>query len=293
MPKPLVSVVIPCFNGAEDVAGAIDSALAQQNCEVEVIVINDGSSDETANVLNRYGDRIRTVHQENRGLPKTRNLGIELALGEWVAFLDHDDLWMPDKLQKQLEGATTEDAGVVYTNTLNFGDSDRVDSLRHVPDQMPQGDLFEALLMDNFLVTSSLMVRRTILDSVGRFTESPVMAEDWDLWLKIAAAGHRFVPVREPLTRYRWRAGSFSKHYDRMRRYRELALHRALASARGKKLPWSVRRKALANVQNCSAWFLAASSPRRAIKWYAQSIYYWPFDITSWKGIVKGCLGRS
>lgn len=293
MSTPQVSVIIPCYNGSDDVTGAIDCALAQTNCAAEVIVINDGSTDRSAEVLDSYGDRIRAVHQSNKGLAATRNVGIELARGEWVAFLDHDDLWLPGKLASQLKIAADQNADVVYTNTENFGEIDRIDTVRSDPNNMPSGDLFEALLMDNFFVVSSVIAKRSVLRSVGGFTESFSMVEDWDLWLRLAAQGCQFAPVREVQTRYRWRSGSMSKRHDRMREFRERAVRNALASERGRQLPWAIRRKALANVQNCSAWFMAASSPRKAIPWYAQSIYYWPFDITSWKGIVKSCLGRS
>lgn len=293
MNHPQVSVIIPVYNGAEHVQNAIDSALQQRNCAVQVIVVNDGSTDNTADLLNAYGDRIVAIHQSNQGLPKTRNRGVQAATAEWIAFLDHDDQWLPDKLSRQLQQATVRNADVVYTNTRNFGDSERVDELRHQPDQMPEGDLFVPLLMDNFLVTSSIMLRKDAFLRVGGFTESPIMAEDWDLWLKLAADGCHFAALPETLTLYRWRSGSFSKHFARMRSYRQLTLERALKTDRGRQLPWTVRRQALASVQRCSAWFLAASSPAKAINWYLQSLCYWPFDPVSWKGVIKGCLGRS
>lgn len=295
MHAPRVAVIIPVYNGAEDVSAAIDSALQQRNCDVEVIVVNDGSTDQTAEVLKSWGSRISVLHQTNQGLPRTRNNGVRAATAgtEWIAFLDHDDQWLPDKLERQLQVAATTQADVVYTNARNFGDSQRVDELRSDPRQMLQGDLFVPLLMDNFLVTSAVLVRRAAFERVAGFTETPVMAEDWDLWLKLAAAGCQFAAVPEPLTLYRWRAGSFSKNHERMRKYRQLTVERALQTHRGRSLPWSLRRQALANVERCSAWFLAASSPRRAVRWYAQSLYYWPFEVDAWKGLIKGCLGRS
>jgi glycosyltransferase involved in cell wall biosynthesis len=296
MPRSKVSVIIPVFNGAEDLPGAIDSALKQQHCEVEVIVVNDGSTDATAEVIAGYGDRIRAIHQKNlgaAGLATTRNNGVAAATGDWIAFLDHDDLWEADKLHRQLQTANELKADVVYTNASNFGDVDRVADLRSDPDAMPAGDLFEPLLMDNFIVMSSAMMKKSLFNEIGGFTQTPVLAEDWDLWLKCAARNAIFAPVREAVTMYRWRPGSFSKNHERMRNLRLLAVQRALATVRGQQLSWSVRRKALANVESCSAWFLASTSPRKAISWYARSLAYWPFDMNCWKGVVKGCLGRS
>ena len=291
-----VSVIIPVFNGEADLAAAVDSALSQHGCNVDVIVVNDGSTDATADVIASYGDRIRVIQQANLGAPglaATRNNGVRASTADWIAFLDHDDLWEPDKLCRQLELAQTKNADVVYSNARNFGDIDRVADLRSDPEAMLEGDLFLPLLMDNFIVMSSAMMKRSLFDAVGGFTENPVLAEDWDLWLKAAAAGASFAAVRDPVTLYRWRPGSFSKNHERMRQLRLLAVRRALETNRGRSLPWSMRRKTLGNVESCSAWFLASTAPRQAIRWYARSIAYWPFDVECWKGVVKGCLGRS
>lgn len=293
---PIVSVIIPVFNGAADLAAAVDSALSQHGCNVEVIVVNDGSTDATGDVLASYGDKIRVIQQENLGalgLAATRNNGVRASTADWIAFLDHDDLWEPDKLCRQLELAQAKNADVVYSNARNFGDVDRVADLRSDPEAMLEGDLFLSLLMDNFIVMSSAIMKRSLFDVIGGFTESPVLAEDWDLWLKAAACGATFAAVRDPVTLYHWRPGSFSKDHERMRQLRLLAVRRALESSRGRSMPWSVRRKTLANVESCSAWFLASTAPRRAIRWYARSIFWWPFDVNCWKGVVKGCLGRS
>ena len=288
-----VSVIIPCYNGADELPRAVDSALSQRGCEVEVIVVNDGSKDNSREVIDAYGDRVRGIHQVNSGLAATRNNGIEAATGEWIAFLDHDDYWLPEKLSLQLEAANRTGFDIVYTNAKNFGDVDRVAHLRSNPDEMLEGDLFQPLLLDNFIVVSSTMIRRTILQSSGGFDAALGVVEDWDLWLKLSAKDAKFAVVREPVTMYQWRPGSLSKNYDRMRDTRFQIIRRALETERAKSLPWSVRQKALANVESCSAWFLASSSPRKALRWYARSLAYWPFDINCWKGVVKGCLGKS
>ncbi len=138
MPLTKVSVVIPTYNGAAEVRRAIDSALAQDGCEVEVIPVNDGSTDDTKTVLDSYGDRIKAVHQKNSGPAATRNAGIAAATGEWVAFLDHDDYWKPGKLKAQLEAAARTNADVIYTNAENFGDVNRVAELRSIPIKCPK-----------------------------------------------------------------------------------------------------------------------------------------------------------
>jgi glycosyltransferase involved in cell wall biosynthesis len=291
--KPTVSVIIPVYNGAAEVRRAIDSALAQVDSDVEVIVLNDGSKDDTRAVLDSYGDRIRAIHQQNSGLAQTRNNGIAAAKGEWVAFLDHDDYWTAEKLSEQLKAAERTGADVVYTNAGNFGDVGRVAELRSEPSAMLEGDLLEALLLDNFIVVSSVMIKRKVIQEHQGFNASLPCVEDWDLWLRLSANGVRFAAVREPVTMYQWRAGSMSKNFELMRATRKKIVGEALKAQRAKKLPWSVRRRAMASIESCSAWFLAGTSPRRAISWYMNSLWYWPFDMNSWKGIVKGCLGRS
>jgi glycosyltransferase involved in cell wall biosynthesis len=288
-----ISVIIPVYNGAAEVSRAVDSALGQVDCAVEVIVLNDGSKDNTASVLEAYGERIRLINQSNSGLAKTRNNGITLATGEWVAFLDHDDYWEPNKLSLQLQAAERTGFDVVYTNAGNFGEVARVADLRSEPNEMAEGDLLEQLLLDNFIVVSSVMVKRSLIQEIEGFDASLASVEDWDLWLKLSARGVSFAAVREPVTKYQWRAGSMSKNYELMRTTRKEILQRALKTDRAKSLPWSVRRRSMANIESCSAWFLAGSSPGKAIKWYMSSLWYWPFDMNSWKGIVKGCLGRS
>ncbi len=293
MSRDRISVIIPVFNGAAELPRAIDSALAQVDCDVEVIVVNDGSKDNTADVINSYGDRIKGIHQTNSGLAATRNNGVQAATCEWVAFLDHDDYWKPEKLKLQLQAASRTGFDIVYTNAENFGDVNRVAELRSVPSEMLEGDLFQHLLLDNFIVVSSTMIRRSLLLAAGSFDHKLGVVEDWDLWLRLSSEGSMFAVVREPVTMYQWRAGSLSKNHERMRNMRLQILHRALTTERAQQLPWKLRRQALASVESCSAWFLAASEPRKAIGWYARSLVHWPFDVNCWKGIVKGCLGRS
>ncbi|MFN9718047.1 MAG: glycosyltransferase family 2 protein [Planctomycetota bacterium] len=287
-----VSVIIPTYNGESEIRRAIDSALSQEGCDVEVIAVNDGSTDNTKAVLDSYGDRIRAIHRHNSGPAPTRNAGIAAATGDWIAFLDHDDFWKPGKLKAQLAAAAGTGADIIYTNCENFGDVNRVAQLRSIPGQMPEGDLFEPLLLDNFIVISSTMIRRSLLLQFGSF-DAPPGVEDWDLWLRLAASGAKFTPVREAVTMYQWRPGSLSKNFAHMRQVRRQIIRKAMASERATSLPWAFRCRVLANVESCSAWFLASSSPAKAISWYARSLFYWPFDLNCWKGIIKGCLGRA
>src|SRR5262249_10341236 len=155
---PTLTVVIPAFNSARTVEQAVQAALAQTGVAHEVVVIDDGSTDDTWQVLERFGDHIRKVRQPNAGPASARNHGARprpasarkrgagLAASEGLAFLDADDDWDPEKLTRQL-AATDEQTGLVYTDCLYFGDSSRVTARQSDGLHLPEGDIFEALLL--------------------------------------------------------------------------------------------------------------------------------------------------
>jgi glycosyltransferase involved in cell wall biosynthesis len=292
----LVTVVMPVYNGGDTVATAIDSALAQTGCHVEVIVVNDGSTDNTDVVLDRYRDRIRVIRKENagaKGIGINRNLAARAGSGEWIAFLDHDDLWEVGKLEAQISLAEKFNADVVYTNVAIIGDTSRVGRVAYRNSRASVEELFSALLFDNFLFTSSVIVRRTAFEEIGGFEEDGTVVEDWDLWLRLSAANYKFVGCDELLTYYAWSGSSASKKHSEARGLRCAAIHRALSTPRGNRLSWATKRRVRANVECTSAWFLSADDPLVAAGWYARALFYWPFDLRYYKGVVKGLLGRS
>ncbi len=287
-----VSVVVPVYNGEEYLNQAIDSALAQTGCEVDVILIDDGSTDRCPEIIASYGDRVRSVQQANAGCGASRARGVELADSEWIAFLDMDDVWEPSKLSAQLDVAKQTGADVIYTNARNFGEVGRVDEIRSEPSAMPSGDVFEELLVDNFLVNSGVMVRRSVLLASGGIRTEAAGTDDWDLWLRLAAAGVQFQPVREPVTLYRWRADALSRSVKMMHERRSQTLTRALNTQRGKTVATSVKREAWVTLFNSSAWYAADTQKRLAAVWYARSLLSNPMQLHVWKQLVKMCIGR-
>ena len=188
---PQVSVIIPTYNRGPYIAEAIRSAQAQAYANVEIIVADDGSTDETAEIAAGFGDAITCVHLPHSGQPAvTRNRGLEKASGELIAFLDSDDQFLPNKLTLQVAAlAEHPEAGCVYSNGHFFRD-DPAQSSGYVLDGMPtpSGEILGALLRGNFLVPSVVLVRRTCLEAVGLFDEDPALfvAEDYELWLRVA-----------------------------------------------------------------------------------------------------------
>ncbi|MBI5896658.1 MAG: glycosyltransferase family 2 protein [Desulfobacterales bacterium] len=167
---PLVSVVVPTFNRAGEVAQAIDSVLAQTYPHWELIVVDDGSQDDTPRGLAAYGPRIRTIRQENRGVSAARNRGILAAGGQFIALLDSDDYWLPDKLAAQIACFQRHPA-LMLCQTEEIW----IRNGRRVNPKLPLC----------LISPSAVMLRRSLLDEVGLFDETLPACEDYDLWLRI------------------------------------------------------------------------------------------------------------
>ncbi|MGD9644487.1 MAG: glycosyltransferase family 2 protein [Pirellulales bacterium] len=205
MSRPLVSVVVPVFNGADFLPAALDHVLGQTHRPLQVIVVDDGSTDGTADVLERYGEQIEVLRQNNRGVGHARNAGIAAARGDYVAFLDQDDWWVPAKLARQVE-CFEQDAGVglVHTGVEYFAEATHEFTSPLNPLARPellQGNCFRRLLEENHVRNSSVMVRRRLLAEAGACDQaiSGNTVQDYDLWLRLARIS-RFVYIPEPLT---------------------------------------------------------------------------------------------
>ncbi len=184
---PLISVIIPTYNRGWILREAIDSVLAQKRApQFEVIVVNDGSTDDTVDILNEYADKIRVVPQNNRGVSAARNKGIQVATGRLIAFLDSDDLWLPRKLATQTAFFETHpDALICQTEEIWIRNGQRVNPKNcH---QKPSGDIFDRSLHLCLVSPSAVMIKRELFDEVGFFDEQLPACEDYDLWLRIGA----------------------------------------------------------------------------------------------------------
>ena len=219
-----VSLVIATFNHARFLSDALDSAVAQTLRDVEIIVVDDGSTDDTPDVLARYGRRIRVIRQTNRGLAAARNTGLAAARGTYASFLDADDVLMPTKLAEQaaiLDRAPT--VGWTYCDVLiettATGAEIRASERFGYAARMLEGWLFPELIHGNFIPAIAPLVRRTVLDAAGGFDERLTALEDWDLWLRLSLiAEARYSP--DALARYRVRPGGMSEDRSRMDRNR-------------------------------------------------------------------------
>ncbi len=207
---PDVSVIVPVFNGAATIARTLESLRCQTYTDWELIVVDDGSTDETVDRVARIRDaRIRLITSTRSGRARARNRGLAQARGRFVGFCDADDLWTPDKLERQVEALRLHpDAGAAYTWTAFIDERDRF--LFAKRGSLRQGNVYADLLATFFLASgSNVLARRHCLDVVGGFDERLTSVEDWELWLRVARCWP-FVVVPRHQTLYRLTVGSAS-----------------------------------------------------------------------------------
>lgn len=213
-----MSVVIPVFNGAALVPMAIDHVLAQTYRPLQIVVVDDGSTDDTAEVLMRYGDQIQLVRQKNRGVGHARNTGIAAARGQYVAFLDQDDWWQAEKIARQVASFASDPAlGLVHTGVAYFDESSQNYTQPLNPLALPellQGECFRQLLAENHIRNSSVMVRRDLLAKIGACDQaiSGNTVQDYDLWLRLARVSHfAYLPDHLTVIRLHERQGTWDR----------------------------------------------------------------------------------
>lgn len=196
----LISIIMAAYNSGKTISQSIESVLAQTYTDFELIVINDCSTDNTVEIVNSFDDeRIRLISNEkNLGVSRTRHNGVEAARGEWIAILDSDDMWKPDKLMKQVELQAQTNAELLYTGSAFIReDGTDIDWVLHVPAKLD----YKTLLKQNLLSNSSSLVKKSL------FLENEVASdeahEDFACWLKILSSGKVAYGVDEPLLIYR------------------------------------------------------------------------------------------
>ncbi|MBN1161368.1 MAG: glycosyltransferase [Dehalococcoidales bacterium] len=211
-----ISVIIPTYNRALIVKEAIESVLVQTFQDFELIIVDNYSGDDTESVVGSYHDqRIRYFKNQNNGLVSVnRNFGIQKAGGEYIAFLDDDDLWLPEKLEKQVKLMdSNKELGLVYSDCYIMDDAGSSQGKTYFSYIKPiRGAALKGLLQENTIATLTAMVSKKALDKVGDFRTKYIIAQDYDLWLRIAQQ-YPIDFINEPLAKYRiHRGGASSKN---------------------------------------------------------------------------------
>ena len=263
--SPTVSVIIPTFNRWPLVGAAIESVLRQSYDDYEVLVVDDGSTDSTAQQLRRFGSRVRLLTQTHRGVSAARNLAVRHARGSYLAFLDSDDLWLPQKLAVQTAFMKqNQDVQVCQTEEIWIRNGVRVNpKAKH---RKPSGDIFLPSLELCLVSASAAMLTRDLFERVGGFDERLPVCEDYDLWLRIAV--NQPVPLIDDalIIKRGGHVDQLSRAMWGMDRFRVLALQKLLRSGLD-----DVRRDAAIDVLTRKVEILALGARKRAKRSEAQA----------------------
>ncbi len=289
MAKPTVSVVIATYNYGRFLTEAIESVLAQSYKDYEIVAIDDGSSDNTRRVVEPYLalPNFFCHHlKKNIGQPRAKNLAIRQSRGEFIAFLDGDDVWLPEKLEKQIRlFERSKDVGVVYSDFVWFrGDRD-LPELGHPP--YARGCVTRNLILDNIVPFSSSVVRRECFAKNGMFDESIPVAIDYDLWLRLSL-NWAFDYVPEKLVRIRVGHTRLSSRSEERMKIARRITQRFLSAHKERIDPSeSLRRQDLALTYLREGYYNHRIGRRlRALRCYRRSLSALPFQLRVWKAIL-------
>jgi glycosyltransferase involved in cell wall biosynthesis len=283
--SPNISVIIPVFNGEEYIEEALNSVFAQSFRDFEVIVVNDGSTDGTGRLLEQFSGKIKCLTQENKGLVAARARGIEDARGQWIAFLDADDIWLPNKLERQVSEATGHpECGIIASDFLSFeGTTVVCRSVKQLYSPR-NGHICQELLFGNWITPSAAMIRRGCFHKVQTFDlPRPAFGEDWLMWMQITP----YYPVRfidEVLVRRRIHSNNMSR-VDEEGQFRALLRNFELVN---KLVPEignrpELTRRALSSICiNRGKRNLMESKVTLARDKFRRAISYKPYSISGW-----------
>lgn len=303
---PMISVVMPCFNGVAHVGAALRSALEQGWPILEVIVVDDGSTDGSAAWIRREFPSVTVIEQVNQGVAAARNRGVAEARGEWVAFLDADDVWLPGKLTAQMAvAAAAPETRMTYTAWTVWASNDAspeagfMHNLQQSADVEalwagPSGWIYPQLLLDCEVWTSTVLMQRSLLDEIGSFDTHLRIGEDYDLWLR-ASRRTQIIRVPRPLALYRQHPASITRSAP-SENYRGVVIARALAqwgysdphapSAN----PAQVRRALAKSWSEFALANLQAGRVDRARRGVRMSLRADPSHVGAWKALVRTVL---
>jgi glycosyltransferase involved in cell wall biosynthesis len=295
-PNPTVSVIVPAHNAERYLRESLDSVLAQTFTDFELIVIDDGSTDRTAEILRSYGNRIVCVHQEKRGPAAARNRGLQMARGSWIAFQDSDDIWLPQKLERQAGFARAHPQyGIVTTDILWFDETGV--TRPSIRDRFPieNGWVMKKLLLHNWISNSAVMARRECFERVGGFDEEPgVYGSDWMKWVEIAQF-YQVYFIEEVLVRFRRHAASFTqqnteRQFENLFRNLEKLQQRVPALAQEPEL---VKEAAYRICVSRGSADLRGLHIQRAREKLRRALHYRPYGARAWLWLIAAHVPAS
>ncbi len=294
--QPLISVVVTCYNYGRYLKGCLDSILAQTYNNIEIVIVDDGSTDNTVDVMKSFRElpNLKYIRQNNAGQAHAKNVGINNSSGDFVAFLDADDLWCPDKLEKQIICFNNQVTGVVYCRASYIDENDEIlDHEMTGPYLQPKhGIVTKWLLFDNFVQFSSSVIRKECLERFGGFDESLKMGIDWDLWLRISTY-YEFDYVDERLFYYRMgHSGQMSKNITERHRCSDRIMTKFIST-----FPDAVSNTSLIRImaytycnRGAEIWDI---DKKQSYLMYFKAIAQYPFWTPAYKGILKNVFSNN
>lgn len=288
-----VSIVTPAYNAGQYIANSIDSALKQSFQDYEMIIVDDGSNDNTKSIIeeyvHRYPEKIKYIYQPNAGPSKARNTAIQKAKGKYIAFLDADDSWMPFHLEKSIAAIESQNnIGLVHSNIMKITSSGQTIGAAERDKRFLSGMIFnELLLRKAHIACSSALVKKSCLDSVGYFDEDSRcgVCEDRDLWLRISKQ-FNILYIDQVSVNYRITENSLSKNKDRMLQARIYVTEKNLTVQDN-----LLKKQALASIyKNLGDEYLMEGNFPKASLSYKQSLAFWPLSFWSFINYTKSIL---
>ena len=294
---PTVSIVIPAYNAEAFIQEALDSVFRQTYRDFEVIVVDDGSEDRTAEIIKQYGHDVHYIHQKNQDVAAARNTGIRASRGEWIAFLDHDDIWLPEKLEKQVSAfQSSDDVDVVFCDMVRWygGDNVRHESWRRRYNRRAvRRGMVKSLLLRCSFQPSTVMASKTCFQDGGFFDESLRVSSDWDMWLRLACRDHRFHYIDEVLCYYRDHGGNTYRDPEKMENDRLRVLDKAFRDCH---LPPAYRKRAYARaIIESGLQYYGIRAYAEAYIRFRKAWFLHPFSFTAkvYKRLIQSYVRKS
>lgn len=291
-----VSVIIPVYNRSVFVVEAINSVLQQTYRDFEIIVVDDGSTDDTCDVLQPYVSKgiISLISQKNKGAGAARNAGIRAARGEYIAFLDSDDLWLPNKLEKSLLPLENGICDFVFSNSdVVDGEGEFLFSVQERFRDYLHGDLFENLLDACFISTPGVVLRRDCFDRVGLFREDLKYRQDYDMWLRLARKC-RFLMLTDKLNIIRRHGGQLVATANEQSVACSIMIFESLLYDQEPVAPLIKRKlhKGLGKLHfDLAYYYFSVDDFIKSVRTNATSIRYYPLRLSVWTAMIKACCG--
>lgn len=297
-----VSVVIPTYNCARFLGRTIDSALRQTYRDFEVIVVDDGSTDETQTLVAGYGEPVHYIYQPNQGASAARNVAVARSAGEFIAYLDADDLWSPEKLARQVEYLDAHPAcGFVHTEVSVIDEDDQILHSRFNQETgraVPQGRCVREVLLRSHIQTLTVIERRSAYDKAGSFDLRLPIAQDYLHWILVVLAGYEVGYLPEPLAQYRWRAGSLMSSQRRLlddfvRIYETLLTEHYLEQTHGAEMGHIVKEQLYATQRQLAYVERRECSTATARRRLRSLIRRWPLQLELYVDLLKTYVSYS